>query len=145
MSTCIDIAPFSSGCLPQSRPGDLAEVTFLGSLPPTCTNDAAWSPDGSCLAYMARFSTSSRIEIRCQPDFQLAGRWNVPSQVAFDLLWTRDSQVYSRGLALMDRNGNVQLALSERNAQWVGWGSNGYLAMLVDGSIWLVQVPAPGE
>ncbi len=35
--------------------------------------------------------------------------------------------------------------LSELAVQWTGWGNNGYLAMLIDGSIWFVQVSTAEE
>ncbi len=94
---CVDTAPFSLGCLDQTRPVELAPgVNWVGFLPSTSILRADWSPDGNCIAYGAFISAKNEterwVEIRCQPDFQLAGRWQVPGLTSFPFLWTRDGQ-----------------------------------------------------
>jgi len=94
--SCADIAPFAPGCLDRDRPAELAsEIAFVGVLPSDSISEAAWSPDGRCLAYGILTSTESivsEVQVRCQPDFQLAGRWNVPFLLPFGLLWTLDGR-----------------------------------------------------
>ncbi len=94
---CVDTDPFSFGCLDQVRPVELApNVDWVGRLPPTSILRADWSPNGNCVAYGVFVSAGNEkdrwVEIRCQPDFQLVGRWQVPGLTSFPFLWTPDSQ-----------------------------------------------------
>ncbi len=62
--------------------------------------------------------------------------------------WSPDGKwlafpLYSGGASLVDRNGNARSVLSTRQVEWMEWGGNGYLAMLVDGSVQLVRVLDP--
>ncbi len=103
---CLDTAPFSPDCSDQAPYIELASgINLLGFLPPISTSQPTWSPDGNCLAYVVITSENPKdrwVEVRCQPDYQLVGRWNVPSLLRFGLLWTLDSHAvlffFDRGL-----------------------------------------------
>jgi uncharacterized repeat protein (TIGR01451 family) len=98
---CSDIAPFAPGCLDQPRPSELApEVEFVGILPAGAVTVAAWSPDGTRLAYsVVNPDGWSGVEVRQAPEFGLLGRWDA-SRVS-DLSWSPDGQtvlfVFDRG------------------------------------------------
>lgn len=49
-------------------------------------------------------------------------------------------QPTGEGLALMSRDGDVCSLVRGREVNWVGWGANGTLALLIDERIWLVRV-----
>jgi hypothetical protein len=86
---CADAAPFAPGCLDQPRPPELAaDVDFIGIIPAGPVSAAAWSPDGSRLAYAVRNPKANGfqgLEVRSRPDFRLEGRWAAPG--IFDLTW----------------------------------------------------------
>jgi len=68
--------------------------------------------------------------------------WHLPTPV-----WSPDGgalafQPEGGGLALMDREGGVWPILTTKPVSWVGWGSEGHLALLVGEHVWLVR-PTP--
>ena len=103
---CSDVAPFAPACLDQPRPSELAsDVEFIGILPAGPVTVAAWSPDGTRLAYAvtnAEADGFQGLEVRSLPNFGLEGRWPVQGIIT-DLTWTPDGQtvlfVFDRGEA----------------------------------------------
>lgn len=98
---CTDVAPFAPGCLDQPRPPELGpDVEFIGILPAGPAIMAAWSPDGTHLAYaVVNPDGWSGVEIRQGPEFGLVGRWE--ADFVSDLTWTPDGLavlfVFERG------------------------------------------------
>jgi len=115
---CSNIAPFAPGCLDQSRPPQLApDVAFIGILPVGRVTVAAWSPDGTRLAYAVtnpEVDAFQGLEVRSRPDFRLEGRWAV--QGIFDLTWTPDGQAV---LFVFDRGDTSSIGLARvGEAEW---------------------------
>ncbi len=75
-----------------SRPPELAsEITLTGVL--SSVGEIAWNPAGTCLAYAVDGVESDQVQVRCQPDFCLSGRWSLEDrQPHTSLLWTPDGQ-----------------------------------------------------
>jgi 7,8-dihydropterin-6-yl-methyl-4-(beta-D-ribofuranosyl)aminobenzene 5'-phosphate synthase len=115
---CADIAPFAPGCLDQLRPAALApDAAFEGIIPAGPISVAAWSPDGTYLAYAVvnrETAAWQGLEVRSLPDFGLEGRWAVPG--IFDLTWTPDSQAI---LFIFDRGDTSSIGLARLGeADW---------------------------
>lgn len=98
---CTNVAPFAQGCLDQPPPSELApEVKFIGILPAGPVTVAAWSPDGTRMAYSVVDPHGwSGVEVRQAPQFGLLGRWE--ASYVSDLTWSPDGQavlfVFDRG------------------------------------------------
>lgn len=116
---CADVAPLAPGCLDQARPSQLAsEVEFIGMIPGSPITVAAWSPDGTHLAYAVtnpEVDGFQGLEVRSLPDFRLEGRWSVPG-IFGDLIWTPDG----RGvLFVFDRGDTTSIGLARLGeAEW---------------------------
>ena len=115
---CADVAPFAPGCLDQSRPPGLApDVALVGIIPAGPVRVAAWSPDGTHLAYaVANPETGAfqGLEVRSLPDFCLEGRWVIPG--IFDLTWTPGARAV---LFVFDRGDTSSIGLARLGeADW---------------------------
>ncbi len=96
------IAASTCGCPSQTRPPVLAEpVEFVGILPSRPVSQLAWNARGNCLALGVNNPDNYRVEVRCLPDFRLAGQWSVAGPILFGLFWTADDQgvlfIFDRG------------------------------------------------
>lgn len=109
---CADVRPFAPGCLDQPRPDALApDVSFVGIVPAAGPiTAAAWSPDGTRLAYAvvnSETATWQGLEVRGLPDFRLEGRWSVSG--VFDLTWSTDGHAV---LFVFDRGATSSIGLA---------------------------------
>jgi len=109
---CAEVHPFAPGCLDQPRPDTLAPgVPFVGVIPSGHVAVAAWSPDGTRLAYAVASRERSAwqgVEVRRTPDFALDGRWAAPG--ISDLTWTPDSRAV---LFVFDRGDTSSIGLAQ--------------------------------
>jgi 7,8-dihydropterin-6-yl-methyl-4-(beta-D-ribofuranosyl)aminobenzene 5'-phosphate synthase len=121
--------------------GDRLAVLFVGE--PRVGEEGRVESDGSAL----------HLGLLSWPGGQLLATHLVSTKRVSDVfdLWRLPMPVWSRngdalafqpvggGLALMDQDGCVRSILVGELVDWIGWGADGHLALLVDEELWLVR------